>query len=69
MKKVIVIGAGITGLSAAWKLSECGHKAIVIESEGQIGGLAKLFIAHSSMVKFFSSISFFFLKEFKLVFM
>jgi len=41
MKKVIVIGAGITGLSAAWKLSECGHKAIVIESEGQIGGLAK----------------------------
>ena len=54
MKKVIVIGAGITGLSAAWKLSECGHKANVIESEGQIGGLAK------SVIILFCSIGFIF---------
>ena len=44
MKKVIVIGGGITGLSAAWKLSENGYKATIIESEEQIGGLAKSII-------------------------
>ena len=41
MKKVIIIGAGISGLSAAWKLSEHGYETHIIESEDQIGGLAK----------------------------
>ena len=44
MKKVIIIGAGISGLSAAWKLSENGYKTTIIESEEQIGGLAKSII-------------------------
>ena len=44
MKKVIVIGGGITGLSAAWRLSENGYKTTIIESEEQIGGLAKSII-------------------------
>jgi protoporphyrinogen oxidase len=41
MKKILVIGAGITGLSAAWKLSEKGYKVDVVESDTSIGGLAK----------------------------
>ena len=41
MKKAIVIGSGVTGLSTAWKLSEKGYKVSVIESEKSFGGLAK----------------------------
>tara|TARA_B100001123_G_scaffold444505_1_gene593552 strand:+ start:1389 stop:2780 length:1392 start_codon:yes stop_codon:yes gene_type:complete len=41
MKKTIVVGGGITGLSIAWKLSEKGHDVTVIESDEMIGGLAK----------------------------
>ena len=38
MKKAIVIGSGVTGLSTAWKLSEKGYKVSVIESEKLFGG-------------------------------
>lgn len=41
MKRAIIIGGGITGLSTAWKLSERGYKVSVMESEKFIGGLAK----------------------------
>ena len=41
MKKIIIIGGGITGLSTAWKLSEKDYKVNVIESDKLIGGLAK----------------------------
>ena len=41
MKKIVIIGAGITGLSVAWKLSEKGYKVNVVESDTSIGGLAK----------------------------
>ena len=41
MKKAIVIGGGVTGLSTVWKLSENGYKVSVIESEKSFGGLAK----------------------------
>ena len=41
MKKAIVIGGGVTGLSTAWKLSEKGYKVNVIECDNSIGGLAK----------------------------
>ena len=41
MKKVIIIGAGITGLSAAWKLSVAGYNVQILESNKDIGGLAK----------------------------
>ena len=41
MKKAIIIGGGITGLSTAWKLSENGCKVNVIERDNSIGGLAK----------------------------
>ena len=41
MKKIIIIGGGITGLSSAWRLSEKGCKVNVIECDNSIGGLAK----------------------------
>ena len=41
MKRAIIIGGGITGLSVAWKLSEKSYEVTVIESDKSIGGLAK----------------------------
>ena len=38
--KVVVLGAGPTGLSAAWKLSERGVEVEVIEAEPYVGGLS-----------------------------
>ncbi|MEI6901329.1 MAG: FAD-dependent oxidoreductase, partial [Bacteroidota bacterium] len=40
MKKVFVLGAGITGLVTAWKLAKAGHEVTLIEKENQVGGLA-----------------------------
>lgn len=37
MKKVAIVGAGITGLYLAWKLSERGHKVRVLEAKEEIG--------------------------------
>jgi len=39
-KRIIIIGAGISGLSAAWRLSENGIKIEVLESSPYVGGLA-----------------------------
>ena len=37
-KKVIIIGAGLAGLSAAFELSRMGHEVTVLESRLRIGG-------------------------------
>jgi protoporphyrinogen oxidase len=39
-RKAVVIGAGITGLSAAWKLAGAGFEVTLIEKDPVIGGLA-----------------------------
>ncbi len=39
-KKVVVLGAGISGLSAAWRLAEKGFDVEVYEKEPYVGGLA-----------------------------
>ena len=41
MKNITIIGAGITGLSTAWKLTENGHKVKIIEKSDTAGGLAR----------------------------
>ena len=37
-KKVIVIGAGLAGLTAAWELVQAGHEVIVVEARNRSGG-------------------------------
>ena len=36
--KVIVIGAGLAGLTAAWKLRQQGHDPVVLEARNRVGG-------------------------------
>ena len=36
-----ILGAGLTGLSAAWSLATRGHKVVVFERDASVGGLAK----------------------------
>ena len=37
-KKVIVLGAGLAGLTAAWELVQAGHEVIVVEARHRPGG-------------------------------
>ena len=41
--KAIVIGAGPTGLGAAYKLTKLGHEVKVFDSRKSIGGLCSSF--------------------------
>ncbi len=40
-KKVIIIGAGPAGLTAAYKLCEAGVRSVVLEKDSIVGGLAR----------------------------
>ena len=40
VKHVVVLGAGISGLSAAWRLCDNGIRVDVLESSPSVGGLA-----------------------------
>src|ERR1700730_1396186 len=42
-KKVIIIGAGIAGLSCAYELMRRGHDATVLEASGRTGGHVRTF--------------------------
>ncbi|MWV63094.1 FAD-dependent oxidoreductase [Helicobacter saguini] len=41
MKKVVIIGAGPAGLSAARVLSENGYKVVILEESESVGGMSK----------------------------
>jgi protoporphyrinogen oxidase len=40
---IVIVGAGFTGLSAAYDLVKAGHKVVVLEREPAVGGLASGF--------------------------
>ena len=42
-KKAIVIGAGVSGLSAAWELKKRGLEVIVLEKNANVGGVVSTF--------------------------
>jgi len=37
-KKVIIVGAGLAGLSAAYKLLAVGHNPLILEAQHRVGG-------------------------------
>src|SRR5262245_43260963 len=43
--RVAIIGAGVTGLAAAYDLAAAGNYVVIFEASGQIGGLASGFKA------------------------
>ena len=37
-KKVIIVGAGISGLTAGYLLKKAGHKVVILEASNRAGG-------------------------------
>jgi len=51
-KRVAILGAGITGMAAAYKLAENGGNVIVIEKEPRVGGLAGSILRNGAIFDF-----------------
>ena len=45
MKKVRIIGGGITGLTCAYRLARAGHDVEIYEKGEELGGLMALLLA------------------------
>lgn len=42
-KKIIIVGAGMAGLSAAFELARAGHQPIILEAQQRVGGRIQTF--------------------------
>lgn len=51
-KNVIVLGAGLAGLTASYQLSKAGLNTLVIERDSKVGGLAKT-LEHNGLKSLF----------------
>ncbi|MBU1869372.1 MAG: FAD-dependent oxidoreductase, partial [Candidatus Omnitrophica bacterium] len=40
-KRIIILGAGLAGLSAAYHLQKQGKECLVFEKESEVGGLCR----------------------------
>jgi protoporphyrinogen oxidase len=49
MKRVVIIGAGVTGLTCAYRLARAGHRATIYERSPDVGGLAASFEMEGSI--------------------
>lgn len=55
--KIAVVGAGVAGLTAAYRLSKAGHQVEVFEASDHVGGLASGFpIAGTTLEKYYHHI-------------
>ena len=52
-RRVAVVGAGFSGLAAAYELVKLGHRPIVIEADAEVGGLAAGFPVGDSRIERF----------------
>lgn len=51
MKKIVIIGAGYTGLVAAYRLAKKGNKVTILEKGQTIGGLASDFVVEGGSLE------------------
>ena len=42
-KKIVIVGAGMAGLSAGYELSKVGHEVEILETQNRFGGRVKTF--------------------------
>ena len=52
-KRVIVVGAGFSGLAAAYELAKRGYRPTVLEADPQVGGLAAAFQVDGTRIERF----------------